>query len=351
VCTSCTLLTALVAASLSAQDGPVAKRGNFGKKLDQTLFEASDLIEATLTTNLRLLKRDKGEDAPYHAATLTYTDAKKGEVKTPVRIRTRGIWRLKNCDFPPTRLNFANKDAKGTVWHDLDQPKLVSHCRANAMHEQHVLQEFQLYRILQLLTPVSHQVRLLKLAYADSATGKVEQTRYAFIVEDPGHMAERNGGRLLKQKGAGPDDLDAEASTVAYLFQFLIGNTDFSFNGLHNAELLALPDGRNIPIAYDFDFSGAVNANYATVDPSLPIKRVRERLYRGFCQHNSELPKVAQLFRDKKAAIYALYSDAIGALMDPGVVKETRQYFDDFYSHIATPKDMEKYVLRDCRKN
>lgn len=319
---------------------------------DSPLFRSEAVFDVTLTTNLKGLKRDKGDNAPYHAATLSYADsAAPGGTRTvPLRVRTRGIWRLKNCDFPPIRLNFANKDVKGSVFHDLDEPKLVSFCRNTSTYEQYLLQEFQLYRVYRLLTPVSHKVRLVRMSYADSATGKVESTHYAFISEDPTHVALRNGGKIIKVQGAGSDDLDPAAATMAYMFQYFIGNTDFSFSGLHNAEIVAMPTGNYLPIAYDFDFSGAVDATYATPDPSLPIKRVRDRLYRGFCDQNASVPAVLETFKAQKTAIYALYSDALGALMKPATVKETLSYFDDFYKSIATPKDVEKQVLSECRK-
>ncbi|MCC6245877.1 MAG: hypothetical protein IT353_23795 [Gemmatimonadaceae bacterium] len=315
-------------------------------------FRDSTLFEVTFTTNLRALKRDKGDKAPWHAATLTYADngAPDGKRVVPVRARTRGIWRLKNCDFPPVRFNFANKTAKGTAFEDLDEPKLVSYCRGSDTYEQYVLQEFQLYRIYRLLTPVSHQVRLLRMAYADSATGKVDVTKYAFLVEDPAQVAKAAGGKILNQQGAGPEDLEPQAATLAYVFQYFIGNVDFSFGGLHNAELIAKPDGTNLPIAYDFDFAGAINAPYATPDPSLPIKRVRQRLYRGFCLQNALVPGAVAAFVAKKDQIYALYRDQLGALLSPKEVKEALEYFDEFYKATATPKDIERNLLSDCRK-
>ena len=51
------------------------------------------------------------------------------DVEVPLRVRTRGIWRLKNCDFPPIRLNFAGKETKNTVFDGVDKPKLVNYCR------------------------------------------------------------------------------------------------------------------------------------------------------------------------------------------------------------------------------
>ena len=324
---------------------------NVPKDPDSRLFRSEDVVAVTFTTNLKALRKDKGDQAPWHAATRPYSDSgmPTGQRVVPVRARTRGIWRLRNCEFPPVRLNFVNKETKGTLWRDLDEPKLVSYCRATSMYEQFVLQEYQLYRIYRLITPASHRVRLLRMSYADSATGKVDQTRYAFIVEDPAHVAMAAGGKIVKLKGAGVDDLDPMAATLAFLFQFMIGNTDFSVTGLHNAELIGLAMGVHLPIAYDFDFAGAINAPYATPDPSLPIKRVRDRLYRGACAYNAQVPEAIKKFEAQKAAIYALYTDKIGALLEPSVVKQTLAYFDEFYAILSKPKDVDKYIIRDCR--
>ena len=39
-----------------------------------------------------------------------------------------------------------------------------------------------------------------------------------------------------------------------------------------------------IPLPYDFDFSGLVNAPYAVANPNYEIKFVRDRIYLGFEQ-------------------------------------------------------------------
>jgi hypothetical protein len=265
-----------------------------------------------------------------------------------VRARTRGIWRLKNCAFPPLRLDFPGKGDKGTLFQHLGKPKLVNFCRDTDPYEQYILQEFQLYRIYQLLTPMSYRVRLLRMAYVDSGSGKADATRYAFIAEDPARLAQRFNGTAVKQRGATAGDLDAEPLALAYLFQFLIGNTDFSFNGLHNTQLIGTSDGRILPVAYDFDYAGAVNATYAVPDASLRIRNVRQRKFRGYCAIAEEYPKLLPLFRERKDAIYALYADEIGRLIDPGRVRETLSYFDEFYDMIATPEKAQHEFLSDC---
>ena len=138
------------------------------------LFRSEAPLEITLTLNVKQIKRDKNADAPWRAASLRYTDADGKAVTVPVRVKTRGIWRLKHCDFPPLRLKVGDKVADGTLFANLDEPKLVSYCRNLDRYEQYVLQEAQLYRIYRQLTDLSHKVRVLRISYADSATGKVE---------------------------------------------------------------------------------------------------------------------------------------------------------------------------------
>lgn len=311
------------------------------------LFAQSTPLAVTFTANLGRLRADKDTNAPWRRATIAYS-ADSGRVLIPIRARTRGIWRLKNCVFPPLRLDFPGKAARGTVFEHLGKPKLVNYCRDTDAYEQWILQEFQLYRVYQLLTPVSYRVRLLRIAYADSGSGNADVVRYGFIAEDPEQLAKRFGGTVVKMKGARPDDLDAEPLALAYLFEFMIGNTDFSFNGLHNTQLIGTTDGRVLPVAYDFDYAGAVNTSYAVPDQSLKIRSVRQRKFRGYCALSNEYPKLLPLFREKKDAIYALYGDEIGRLIDAGRVRETLAYFDEFYAMIATPETAQKEFLNDC---
>ena len=246
-------------------------------------------------------------------------------------------------------LNFTSKEAKQTIFKGLDQPKLTSYCRDEDLYEQYVLQEYQLYRIYQLLTPYGHAARVLRVTYIDSASAKPLTTRYAFLLEEPDAVAARNRGKILKLKGAGPDDLVPYEVALSGVFSYLIGNTDFSVSGLHNVELLGKENtGDVVPIMHDFDFSGAVNARYATPDPQLRIRTVRQRLYRGYCVPDTIYPKVFELFNAKKSDIYGLYTDKVGALMEPKVVKETLEYFDEFYKTINNPRDAKDLIINSC---
>jgi hypothetical protein len=311
-------------------------------------FESQDPIDVTLTANIGKLRGDKSADHPWRPATMSYKGLDGNPLTVPLQARTRGIWRLRMCDFPPLRLNFSGETSKGSIFHKLDKPKLVSYCQNNDSYEQYILQEFQLYRIYQLLTPVSHKARLLRLTYADSASGRVRARRYGFLLEEPNSIAARLGGKVIEQKGALPSDLDPDQDALLGVFQYMIGNTDFSIAGLHNVELLLKEDGIAMPIAYDFDFAGAVNARYAIPDSSLHIPNVRRRVFRGYCTDAASYARAFALFIEKKPQIYALYSDDIGKLIDGGTVKETLRYFDEFYETINDPRSARRSIIEPC---
>ena len=314
------------------------------------LYRSETPLAITFRTNIKQIRRDKGEDAPWRWASLSYKDSSGKAVEVPVRVRTRGIWRLKHCEFPPIRLNFAGKDTKNTVFEGVDKPKLVNYCRDNDQYEQYMLQEAQLYRIYQLLTPISHRVRVARISYVDSASGKTDAERYAMIVEDPDQLANRLLARPVKTKGAGAADMEPKELALAYMFLYFIGNLDFSFNGLHNTELLGTMDGRILPVAYDFDYAGAVNASYAVPPPNYNVPNVRTRKFLAYCEISPEFPGAVNRLVEKKNEIYALYRDDIGKLMSPNVVRATLEYFDDFYDQVKSQQDAERNIFRNCIK-
>ena len=314
------------------------------------LFATQEPLALTLVADLGRLRRDKEDKAPWRPVTIEYPGADGRAVSVPAKARTRGIWRLKNCSFPPLRLNFAGATARGTVFERLDKPKMVNYCRDTRGYDQYVLQELQLYRAFALLTPMSHLTRLARVTYVDAATRKPHTTRHAILLEEPEALARRVGGRVIDIKGAGARDLDQYHAALVGVFQYFIGNSDWSTASLHNAELVSDASLSIFLVPYDFDFAGAVDAPYATPDPKLPIKRVRERIYRGHCAPPEDYARVFALFNEKKDAIYALYRDEIGRLIEPRTVRETLAYFDEFYATINTPNRARHNVIAACNE-
>lgn len=310
------------------------------------VFATEQPLEITLVAPFKQLKRDRNGTTPYRAGEILYA-GDSGQVRVPVRMRTRGIWRRQNCDIPPLRLNFTKDSTKKTEFRHLDRVRLVLHCRNSDDYEQYVLREYQLYRVQHLLTPLSLNARLVHVTYIDAEKKDTLARRYGFLLEEEADFAARVGGRMVAIKGASPVDLDGAESALFGVWQYFIGNTDFSISALHNVALLQR-DTSYFPVAYDFDWSGAVDTRYAVPAPLLHLARVTQRLMRGYCTAPANFERAFSLFHDKKDAIYALYHDPIGALIKPDGVSRTLKYFDQFYEVIDDPRVARRQITDGC---
>lgn len=349
-------LLAPLAAPLAAQstDAASTKKAK-PPEPPSPFYDSLAPVALELRANLGVLRRDKEDKAPWRPASLGVAGPDGAMRHTPIRARTRGIWRLRNCDFPPLRLDLARKQFRGTLLEGVNKPKLVSVCRNDPTSEQYLLQEYQLYRIYQLLTPISHRARLARIAYVDSASGKPFMTRWAILLEEPEAMADRLGMQVVEEKGARAEDLEPATAAIVGLFQYLIANTDWSLGGLHNGELLLPKEGSGLPyvhypVVYDFDYAGAINAKYAAPSPIVRISSVRQRLFRGTCVPAEEWTKAFALFNAKRDAIRALYAptDPVGALLDRRTAESTLSYYDEFYDVINDPKKARDRIMEAC---
>jgi hypothetical protein len=133
------------------------------------------------------------------------------------------------------------------------------------------------------------------------------------------------------------------------MFQYMIGNTDWSLPFLHNIKLL-YKDSSSIPVAvpYDFDHSGIVDAPYAMPPEQLGIASVRERIYRGYCQDKSDFTAMIALFNKHKDDLYKIYTSC--TLLDAKSIKNTVRYLDDFYKTINNPREADRELSDPCRK-
>lgn len=311
-------------------------------------FARVEPVRFTLTADITLLRGDTADEAPSRSATVSFRDPSGNTVAMPVTVKTHGRWRLTHCEFPPLSITFPTTSTAGTPFEGLAKARMTSFCKDHPAYEQYILQELQLYRIYQLLTPYGHTPRALQVEYVDQRTGRKRTTRYAFFIDEREAVATRMSSALLKAKGALGSDLEPYHRTLMGVFEYLIGNTDFLVSELHNAFLLGTPQGETIPVPYDFDYSGAVNTIYATPNPVLPIKKVRDRHFRGFCSDSAQFRKVFTLLNEKKPAIYALYDDQIGKLLRLDVANDTKKYFDEFYRTINTPELAQAEILGRC---
>ena len=319
------------------------------------LFATHSPLQVTIEAPLTTLARDRPEEE-YLDGTFTFTGGDGAAQTVDLKIRTRGNYRRmeEHCDFPPIRLNLRKKQVAETVFAGQDKLKLVTHCQNNKAHyEQLVLREFLAYRIFQVMTNKSYGVRLLEVNYVDTE-GAEPMTRLAFAIEDDDAVAERVGMKFLKVPDITNEDLDRRQQNLVNVFQYLIGNTEFSLikaepdkHCCHNADLMSATGGPPFtPVPYDFDFSGLVNAHYAQPNPRYNIRHVRHRLFRGVCSNNDLLTDTIQQYLDKKDAVYDIIDEL--DMLTRRSRRYVNWYLDPFYKRISTPKKVDANFAKWC---
>jgi hypothetical protein len=208
--------------------------------------------------------------------------------------------------------------------------------------------------MLNLFTPLSFRARLARVTYVDTSGEDDAFTRYAIFLEDNDAMALRNGGRKLDwdiQRQLHPAQIDKEQAVLVEVFQYMIGNTDWSGVHMHNMELLRLPSNVLVTVPFDFDMAGIVDARYSVPDESLPIRSVRQRLFRGFCPEQLNRPRetyeaVFQTFRERKEEVYDLWRNQ--ADLEENRLEDTLEWLDEFYEVLEDPDEIQDEIFERC---
>ena len=321
------------------------------------LFAADAPIRIELRGPISTIAKGSRYKPVPHAAQLSLSGA--GE-RHAVMLTARGITRLKRetCQFPPLRVEFGAAPAAPSLFSKQRRLKLVTHCRPAEGFQQHVLLEYAAYRLYNLLTPASFRARLATIDYVDD-NGTALISRVGFFLEDKDDIGRRVGLRSAAVADSiASGRLDSSAAARFALFQYMIGNLDWSMRAgpkgegcCHNSRLFAAPgapaDGANlVTIPYDFDFSGLVDAPYAVPPEGKSVSTVRQRLYQGFCRHNGEALAAAVEFRSKHAALLAELARVPG--LDERSRRKATAYLEGFFADIATDERVSDNVLTRC---
>jgi hypothetical protein len=320
---------------------------------DKPLFASSDPIRITITGPMSTIARNRAEEP--RPATITVAGTSQ---PLPVTLSPRGITRRAAdvCQFPPLKVKFTSPPPMSSVFAGQKSLKLVAYCRTSESFQQYVLLEYATYRMFNVLSPASFRVRLAQIDFVDD-NGKPFITRNGFFIEDLGDVAKRNMMQEAKLPEIIPiTSLNARSAALYALFQDMIANHDWSMRAgpkgeecCHNAKMIAPAKGvaaGAVPIPYDFDFSGLVNAPYATPPDALKITSVRQRQYRGYCIHNGEAYAVAVQLRAARPQMLAELNATPG--LQPQTIQRATQFLDQFFDQIATNDTMQSKVLKTC---
>jgi hypothetical protein len=315
------------------------------------LFEDEIPMEITLRFDLSTYFRTKPKEDYLKANLTIYFN--NDSVSRDIRLRTRGVFRNRYCMFPPIELNLKKA---GFGYTDLDRMtklKMVPQCSSGKDKEDYVLREYLAYKLFNVMTDTSFRVRLLKVKYVDTLKKRKPLVQYGFFIEPVEMIASRTNcmqirSRTLNQKNIVPAIMDRLA-----IFNFMIGNYDWSVPGQHNVLILKSmtldPSGLGIAIPHDFDWTGLVNATYAVPAENVGTENVRERLFEGVCRTKQVYDKELDLFVTKKEAFYRVINEF--PYVSPKVKKDITGYLDGFFNQLTGRRDLILYNLINTCKN
>ena len=314
------------------------------------LFQSDKLLYLTMKADYKAVFSVK-DDSTNFPAVFTLTDNDGLEKTIDIKIRTRGNVRRESdvCPFTPLRLEFSKKDTKNTPFEGQGPIKLVTHCDKSDSYEQNTIIEYLIYKAYNVLTDSSFKVRPAMITYI--FTGKKVDTiqKFAFFIEREKYMVQRLKVIEFEKEKFNPTMLSPFPTCLMDMFQYMIGNTDYSSYDLHNVVLVSDSTRRfpPVPIPYDFDWCGLISANYAVPHPVIGTENVSERVYRGFKKEPFIVQRTIEEFNNRKQAIYDVFENY--ELLDADRKSKVIKYLDGFYEVINNEKKVKVEFFDNAR--
>jgi len=272
-----------------------------------------------------------------HPTTFSYLDKNGNAQSWNIKVKLRGKYRRTRCEaMAPLKLNFKKDDLKAAGLAKFDDMKLVNHCVMNKKEAKELLvKEYLAYKIYNQISDKSFRVQFLKITYKDVVTGN-EKIQWGFLIEDTAELRARINAKKVKVEYNLPrENFNEEELLTASLFQYMIGNSDWSTGRVHNVKLVQ-SNSKLIIIPYDFDFSGLVKASYVKLDSELGLTSKTDRIYLGFEEDIIQTPETLEIFYNKKEIIIKTIKDC--KMTSAKNRREMTRYINSFYDNIDNLK-------------
>lgn len=241
------------------------------------------------------------------------------------KVRKRGITRKKICELPPTMLKIGKGKNKLKL-------KIVAPCHQGDNFQQLVFKEYLIYQLYSELTDYSFRTQLVNITYQDQKDENKKMEMMGFVIEDDEHVASRMASELMR-----PHEklkfIDQDRYRLFTMFQYCVGNTDWNLNKRHNIKLICKKNSKTpVPVPYDFDYAGLVNAPYAIPHPKLPIETVRDRHFMWRGKNLTGFGQVLEKFKQKRNGLFSIIENF--SYLDSDHKNEMLLYLEDFYHNL-----------------
>jgi hypothetical protein len=319
-----------------------------GQSTANTLFNTTDPLDIAFSMSIKTIKASK-VDSVYFKEKMYYRNAQGITDSIKIGLKRRGNFRLKQCYFPPLWMKVEKKNGTNTVFEGNKKLKLVMPCYAEG--NDLLLREYLCYRLYETITQFSFKTRLVNINLSEKKEKRNRTFRLkGILIEDVDKTAERCGARPMEAAKVNAKILDDTCALRFDLFQLLIANTDWSKDLLHNSKFI-YKYSKFIPLPYDFDMSGVVDAPYAVVSQvgsdQLPIENVKERYYRGACTSTNTTQFVRSEFISKEEKLLAVPDELKGELPD-NQIESIKYYLKQFFEILKNENLFQQEVVKRC---
>ncbi len=318
-----------------------------------SLFEEEDLLEVSLRFDVsKFLKKAERDQTFDGIMTMHFSETDSLESK--VTLKYRGNSRFERCRYPPKRVTFKKPIYEVSDSGRIKSMKLVNQCQQGSAYGDYVIKEYLVYKLYNVLTDTSYRARLISLNFIDSENKRKNITQYGILIE-PERLIEKRlnilevKNKSLTQRQMYPSMIDKLA-----IFNYMVSNWDWSVPGQHNVSVFmsSKPElaSQGIPIPFDFDLTGVVNANYAIPLPALGLKTNRDRMFAGICRTREEYHDELMEFLDKKDEFYSVITDF--PYLSNTEKRDITLFLDQFFDQLDKPRSFDNlidYFLANCK--
>ena len=312
------------------------------------LFGETKPMHITLTLDLKKYQREKykGKYMPVH---FQYRLNDTLYLEKDLQLKARGDFRRSHCSLAPFWLDVRNVDLKSDDLQDIKRVKIVTHCKGSQAYEEYVLKEYLCYKIYNIISPVSFRVRLVRMTYVDTGRKNKVTEGWAFMIEPEEMLAQRMNAVVVKRDDLSTRLLRPWEIDILALFQYMIGNVDYSVFGRHNVKFLGMPGygaAGYTPVPYDFDYTGLVDTYYAIPSDNLSIKSVTERYYLGPCREDKAYQAAIDHINLCREEILQMVKDF--EYLDQKYKKNVIAYLEQYFGLAAHYESLHYSLQRTC---
>lgn len=318
------------------------------------LFENDDILEVSLRFDLSgfLKKPDKNQTFD---GIMTFHFSETDTLDREVTIQYRGQSRYERCKLPPMRIIFRQPVYEVADSARIKKMKLVNQCQPGSLYDDYIIKECLVYKLYNVITDTCFRVRLLKVNYIDTENKRKPVVQYGMFIEPEELLAKRTGiievkTRSLTQKHMHPLMMDRIA-----IFNYMVANWDWSVPGQHNISVFASANydqsAKGIPVPFDFDLTGVVNAEYAIPPPGIGIETNRDRKFSGICRTREEYKAELMVFLEKKDEFYSVIDNYpyLGKVSKKNIIS----FLDQFFQQLEKPRTLDNLIdllLEECKQ-